>query len=362
MKFTIDKDKFSWLKNSDGKEIIEEKAFENYFGEMGILKEDEVKEFANRLFAWYMGKFPDKYLMFNNEGEVLPVEELDSSLEYPVMVGDEVIFNSKKEHLLVANNSRTTSKIMNFDNLKRKLLGGDYTNRLFRECTYESNYDINNTIYKTEIENDLMDNPSHIYVDLFLNSKMILVNTPAKECIIVADSKSGNVVNVIGDNLSSEGITILKKVQYTFNGEKLDNWYFMVHKQNGLEENKIINLEDLYANLGCYEIGNLDLSYLEGCISKRNNDIEMIKKVIDFVALSLVFGKKYNPMYDYISDTNSSVEFGYFRASMFLNDFNSYYNWDLPSDYLDELISKNIKDKEEIKTRKKVRKKASNHK
>jgi hypothetical protein len=70
-------------------------------------------------------------------------------------------------------------------------------------------------------------------------------------------------------------------------------------------------------------------------------------------------------MYDYISDTNSSVEFGYFRASMFLNDFNSYYNWDLPSDYLDELISKNIKDikdKEEIKTRKKVRKKASNHK
>lgn len=319
-----------------------------FLGELGILNSDEVKELADRLISWYMVKFPDKYLEFK--------DDIIAPIEY-----DEAFMTSNSDY-------------MTFSELKNKSIG-DTTDRILRECTYENNYDIINSVYKNEIELDAKYNDydkSHIYIDLFTEVKTLLGTIPSKECIIVANKYNGKVIRIFGDDLTENNITSLNLFQEIGNERKKMEWNFRAHMENGTEQNNSsiellenfdnqkLTLEQLLNILENSNIKNLNLDFLRSCINKRNNNIVTKKKVIDFVALSLVFGKSYNPGYDYISDDDSSIEYGYFRAKKFLTDFNNYYKWGLdPNDYLNQLISNyEIKEKKKnIQTKKKNLKK-----
>lgn len=81
---------------------------------------------------------------------------------------------------------------------------------------------------------------------------------------------------------------------------------------------------------------NLDVSEIENCIRRHELDLELRDKIIGLSALSLLYSKKTIP------------EYGYFRAITLLKEYNNYYQRNLSTEIVEEVIFKKITSKKRI--------------
>ena len=75
----------------------------------------------------------------------------------------------------------------------------------------------------------------------------------------------------------------------------------------------------------------LDFSELEECICDHNGDMELRHRILQLVALKLLYSR------------NTTPEHGYKRADMFLKEFSEEFNLDLSFDEINEIIGRNYK-------------------
>lgn len=168
------------------------------------------------------------------------------------------------------------------------------------QCKYISNYDVNFSELKKNVNFD--GKSSYIFINLINNinnQNHFFIKDNKKDCLIVSDD-NGKIVSIIGDN------PLLDEVRENF---------------------ETINLEQLLCILKKSQKNSLDFYYLEECVNKRKKDVAIRDKIINIVATELLFNA-------------TKEEYGYFRASHFLNDFNTLYNLNLDNSYLDEIIRK----------------------
>lgn len=107
-----------------------------------------------------------------------------------------------------------------------------------------------------------------------------------------------------------------------------------------------INLEELLELFKSKYRDILDFKELEECIYDHNCDINLRNKILQLVALKLVYS------------SNTIPERGYIRATRFIDEFNNKLNLKLSKDEIDEIMKKDYKDTklEEIKEEKQKRK------
>lgn len=106
-------------------------------------------------------------------------------------------------------------------------------------------------------------------------------------------------------------------------------------------ENKDIILDELLVLFKEKYSDKFDFKNLEECIYDHNCDVELRKRILQLVALKLLYSK------------NTIPERGYERAKRFINEFNKHLNLDLSTKEIDDLINtdySNIKVIPTIKT------------
>ncbi len=96
-----------------------------------------------------------------------------------------------------------------------------------------------------------------------------------------------------------------------------------------IEEN--MNLEEILSSLSQNCSDKLDFIELKECIYNHNCDIELRNKILQLVALKLLYSK------------NTIPERGYERAKRFINEFNEYFGISLSTSEIDEIINRNYK-------------------
>ena len=169
------------------------------------------------------------------------------------------------------------------------------------ECKYISDYRIDSSVIS--YISDLKESDSYIFIKLMYNSSHLFRKSYDKDCLIVSD-KDGTILSIIGNNL------LLDEIK---------------------ENSETINLEQLLCILKKSQRNNLDFYYLDECVKKRKKDVAIRDKIINIIATKLLFDA-------------TREEYGYFRASQFLNDFNTLYSLNLDNGYLDEIIRKHNED------------------
>lgn len=119
--------------------------------------------------------------------------------------------------------------------------------------------------------------------------------------------------------------------------------YFLVHADHktgivsdsyDLEEftdKKGMHLHELFALLSSRYSEELDYSELRECIYDNTCDLTLRYKVLQLVALKLLYSK------------NTIPERGYERAIRFINEFNKKMNLELSIDEIDEIMSRDYK-------------------
>ena len=107
-----------------------------------------------------------------------------------------------------------------------------------------------------------------------------------------------------------------------------------------------INLEEVLEFFKTKYSDILDFKELEECIYDHNCDINLRNKILQLVALKLVYS------------SNTIPERGYIRAIRFIDEFNNKLNLNLSKDEIDEIMKKDYKNTklEEIKEEKQKKK------
>lgn len=109
-----------------------------------------------------------------------------------------------------------------------------------------------------------------------------------------------------------------------------DNKTGIVEKDNCKVKNicqgRDITVDEFYRN---FDDDSYDLSPLKNCIYNHNTDIELRKKILELVALKLLYSSNTIPTY------------GYERATRFINEFNKKLSIGLSHNEIDELINDN---------------------
>lgn len=109
-----------------------------------------------------------------------------------------------------------------------------------------------------------------------------------------------------------------------------DNKTGIVEKDNCKVKNicqgRNITVDEFYRN---FDDDSYDLSPLKNCIYNHNTDIELRKKILELVALKLLYSSNTIPTY------------GYERATRFINEFNKKLSIGLSHNEIDELINDN---------------------
>ena len=109
-----------------------------------------------------------------------------------------------------------------------------------------------------------------------------------------------------------------------------DNKTGIVEKDNCRVKNicqgRNITVDEFYRN---FDDDSYDLSPLKNCIYNHNTDIELRKKILELVALKLLYSSNTIPTY------------GYERATRFINEFNKKLSIGLSHNEIDELINDN---------------------
>ena len=90
-----------------------------------------------------------------------------------------------------------------------------------------------------------------------------------------------------------------------------------------------INLEELLTIFKAKYSSEFDFKELEKCIYYHEMDKELRKRILELVALKLL----YSP--------NTLPKYGYKRAKRFINEFNQKLNLNLSSEKIDEIMTKN---------------------
>lgn len=239
------------------------------FGNLGILNDDEVMELAEKLIAWYNIKFPDNDLEVE-DGNVFVIQ-----------------------HDFRINNSQ----MMDISELFNRLT---FIEKEALKCDYKTcfNSSITNFFYK-KLKN--INSDSMVVIVLRIDKSFSFKGNKFDSCVVVSDNK-GKILYSFGD------VSLSQLIGLKYNGKSLEQ------------------LLDVIKNIdNC----NIDYSLLSDCVMNKKNDIVVRGKIVDYVALHLVYQAK-----DY--------QYGYFRACEFLNDFNKCYSLEIDDKYLDKLLDSNI--------------------
>ena len=262
------RDYFNLNNSKKMKDNDKNKINKRQIGTLGSLDCDEVWALVEKLIAWYTIKFPDSDLNIDEEKV------------------------SVVNHDFRVNNC----EIMNINELFNRV---SVEEKQALRCEYRSNFNryfSKNDLIKISKNVNL---ESRIIIFLDGNNNFSFRGNNQKFCVIVADK--------------------MGKIQYSYGSVSLSELVRVKYKGMSLE-----SLLDIMREAN---FNDIDYEPLVNCVNNRKNDIVTRKKIINYVALSLVYQA-------------SDYQYGYFRASQFLSDFDNYYSLNLCDDYLKKLIDK----------------------
>lgn len=151
------------------------------------------------------------------------------------------------------------------------------------------------------------------------------------------------VIKQINNNYNANGINNNLIICAYPNGEVIinDDLKKYVNKER-------INLDELLSLLEEKYSHNLDFSVLKAVVDDHNCDLELRKRILQLIALKLLYSQ------------NTTPGRGYKRAKKFIDEFNKELNLNLSSEKIDNIINTNIdiekSDSEKLTPLKKSRK------
>lgn len=110
--------------------------------------------------------------------------------------------------------------------------------------------------------------------------------------------------------------------------------YGGLEEQLVLEEN--LTVDELLNILEKKNNPELDLSELKECVYDHNSDIELRNRLLQFAALSLLYSE------------NTIPERGYIRAKKLIDEFNKNLNLNLSTEEIDEIMSRNYQNNDNL--------------
>lgn len=190
----------------------------------------------------------------------------------------------------------------------------------------------------------------------FMNIRQLMYRLPHKQlCLVECDYRAngGGIRtihdeegNVIGD------VPILfmsinrKGFENDFSSDKAS--YFLLHADVGSGKVDLdyymkeyvkadnITLDELLVLFKKKYNKELEFSNLEKCIYNHNCDLELRKRMLQLVALKLLYSR------------NTTPERGYERAQMFIKEFNEELDFNLTTDEIEEIMNRNYDEEEKI--------------
>lgn len=251
--------KFKLFNNKKGNE--KKKKREEFQERLGFLSAEEVNRFIITTVNWYNHRFSDDYLDDDERGNVF------------IKVVDNVANNSENMTFSELNN-RLSEVTKN--SLKCRYIG-DVRTPNFVDTSRE-NINIPYICIKITKLNTLME--------------LLLKKKQADECVVIANPNNGQIIDI-----QNSGENFLPKAV-------LDNY-------------DKLSLDNLLFILKRYSAEDIDLDNLEECVKRRNNDIKIRDKIVDFISKRLI---------EEDSVDKDNHKYGNMRANAFVCDFKSAYN------------------------------------
>lgn len=190
----------------------------------------------------------------------------------------------------------------------------------------------------------------------FMDIRQLMYRLPYKQlCLVECDYRAngGGIRticdeegNVIGDVPVLFMSINRKGFENDFSSDKAS--YFLLHADVGSGKVDVdyymkeyvktdnITLDELLVLFKHEYNKELDFSNLEKCIYNHNCDLELRKRVLQLVALKLLYSR------------NTTPERGYERAQMFIKEFNEELDLNLTTDEIEEIMNRNYSEEEKI--------------
>ena len=143
-------------------------------------------------------------------------------------------------------------------------------------------------------------------------TKGLFNNKEDQVCKILADKDSGKILKIHGDYL------LPTNLEHNYTNYSLDEVLELLKKDH---------------------VDNLNYDSLKRCVKQRNKNIATRNKIIERVCLEL------------LNLDNDQFGYGYYRAEVFLKDFNNFLNLNLGTDYLNRIIEKSSLEKKKQKVK-----------
>lgn len=151
-----------------------------------------------------------------------------------------------------------------------------------------------------------------------MTSKQLMYRLPHKQLSLMkCDYRSNG--GGIGDVYNDKGEIVGQKKILFMSIYKKDNEY--INTDN-------ITLDELLALFKGKYNNKLDFKKLEECIFDHNCDVELRRRVLQLVALKLLYSNR------------TILERGYKRATRFINEFNKKMGLNLSTEEIDEIINR----------------------
>lgn len=179
-----------------------------------------------------------------------------------------------------------------------------------------------------------------------MNFKELMYRLPHNQlCLMQSNYRSygfGNrdIYNEDGEIIGNKSILFMRIKRKDFKENYLySSDYFLLNADSDtgkvdvdyeikdIVENKDITLDELLVLFKEKYSDKFDFKNLEECIYDHDCDIELRKRILQLVALKLLYSK------------NTIPERGYERAKRFINEFNKHLNIDLSTKEIDDLIN-----------------------
>lgn len=243
-------------------------------GYSSLISIKDLQELIDFLVNWYEIKYPEKEL------------EMNEGIRYFEFI-----------------NIERLSKEMNFRQLMYRISHNEYC---LINCKYRSRLGGSNPIYKN---NEIVGYDSIIGIQIKRKNRQNVEIWELYDCknypyfLIFADPVNGKV------KVQKELKEYIKKEQISL-------------------EHLLLILENKYKE-------ELDFEELESCIFNHKTDLELRNKILQLVALKLVYSR------------NTIPERGYERAKRFINEFNKKLNLNIDTYEIDEIINRNYRNIEE---------------
>lgn len=151
---------------------------------------------------------------------------------------------------------------------------------------------------------------------------------------------------------------VIKQINNNYNANGINNNLIICAYPNGeviindslkkYVDKERINLDELLSLFEEKYSHNLDFSVLKADVDDHNCDLELRKRILQLIALKLLYSQ------------NTTPDRGYKRAKKFIDEFNKELNLNLSSEKIDNIINTNIEieksDSEKLTPLKKSRK------